>query len=362
MPTKRLPFNPDIEHLKHQAKDLLNDRRAAVPQAYQRIREFHPKFNSATGSVIDAATFTLSDAQLTIAREYGFPSWSRLRTVVDQSDRVNFDLPHHERIEDPVFRQALDLLDEGDADGLRTHLASHSDLVTQRLIFEGENYFRNPTLLEFVAENPVRHDHLPPNIVDITRVILDAGAKSDRDSIDSILGLVCTGRVPRECSVQVPLIHILCDYGANPDYAMPSALAHGEFEAVDALLERGATVDLTVAAATGKTDDVHRLLSSANATHKHRALALAAQFGHARIVRMLLLAGEDPNRFNPQGCHAHSTPLHQAALAGQADVVQVLVEAGARLDIKDIHHSATPQGWAEYAGQSEIAEYLKSAR
>ena len=60
---------------------------------------------------------------------------------------------------------------------------------------------------------------------------------------------------------------------------------------------------------------------------RHRALALAAQFGHTDTVRMLLDAGEEPSRYNPIGCHAHSTPLHQAALAGHIEVVRLLVEA-----------------------------------
>ena len=46
--------------------------------------------------------------------------------------------------------------------GLRAHLKQHPKLVHQRVVFEGGNYFRNPTLLEFVAENPVRHGTLPP--------------------------------------------------------------------------------------------------------------------------------------------------------------------------------------------------------
>ena len=37
-----------------------------------------------------------------------------------------------------------------------------------------------------------------------------------------------------------------------------------------------------------------------------------------QIVRMLLDAGEDPNRYNPVGAHSHSTPLHQAAVGGHA--------------------------------------------
>ena len=58
--------------------------------------------------------------------------------------------------------------------------------------------------------------------------------------------------------------------------------------------------------------------------------------------------------------HSHATPLHQAALAGHEAAVRLLVERGVRLDIENIHHRATPFGWAEYAGQAAVAEYLRS--
>jgi len=273
---------------------------------------------------------------------------------------VNPGPPHHERIEDPDFRRAVALLDAGDVEGLRAHLSRHPALVNQRVAFEEGSYFRNPTLLEFVAENPVRHGSLPSNVVDAARAILDAGAARVPGAVDAALGLVVSGRVPRECGVQAPLIDLLCDHGADPEGAMVAALGHGEFEAVDALIRRGAKVDLAAAAAMGRLDDARRALPAAGGAPRHRALAWAAQFGHAGIVRLLLDAGEDPNRLNPEGAHPHSTPLHQAALAGHLDVVRLLVERGARLDIRDTLYQGTPLGWAEHDGRAEVAEYLGS--
>jgi len=78
------------------------------------------------------------------------------------------DLPHQQRIENATFRRAVELLDRGDVAGLRAHLNQHPNLVHQHVVFEGGNYFRDPTLLEFVAENPVRHGTLPANIVEVT--------------------------------------------------------------------------------------------------------------------------------------------------------------------------------------------------
>src|SRR5260221_7119602 len=157
MPTRMLPPEPHLDHLKHQAKKLLQARATRAPMALQRIREFHPRFARSSDAEIHGAGFTLSDAQLAIAREYGFRSWARLRAYVRDPDPVRMSGPQHERIGDPVFRRAVDLMDAGDVDGLRAHLRSHPDLVRKHVELEGGNYFQHPTLLEFVAENPIRH-------------------------------------------------------------------------------------------------------------------------------------------------------------------------------------------------------------
>ncbi len=359
MPVRPLPSHPSLDHLKHQAKALMKAHAARSLAAAQLIREFHPRFRGATDEAIFAAEFKLSSAQLTIARESGFPSWTRLKRRIEKpvaADRL--DLPHHERIEDPVFRRAVDLMDAGDVDGLRAHLRQHPNLVHQHVVFEGENYFRNPTLLEFIAENPIRRGALPANIDAIAEVLLDAGA--DLPAINETLGLVTSGRVVRECGVQIPLIDLLCSRGADPDGALQTAVGHGEFEAAGALLRCGASLTLPVAAALGYLEDARRMLPDAAPEDRHRAFALASQFGHVEIVSLLLDAGEAPNRYNPLGCHSHSTPLHQAALAGHEEVVRLLVERGARVDLKDVLWHGTPADWAHHAGKTELESYLRA--
>src|SRR6266436_10315972 len=227
MPVKPLPANPNLDHLKYQAKDLLRDHAARSQAVAQRIREFHPRFTRATDAEIFDAQLSLSDTQLSIAREHGFPSWARLKRHIEKptlSDRL--DLPHQERIDHLTFRRAVELLDTGDAAGLRAHLDRHPSLVHRHVVFEGGNYFRNPTLLEFVAENPVRHGTLPANIVEVTKVILDAGPS--QSAKNQTLMLVSTGSVPRECRAQLPLIDLLCDCGADPNSAIQAAALHGE--------------------------------------------------------------------------------------------------------------------------------------
>lgn len=359
MPVKALPEKPNLDHLKAQAKDLLSAFRRADKAAVQRITEFHPRINGPIDLSVVTEQFTLSDAQLSIAREYGFTSWPRLHQVVNSRLDLKLSLPHHERIEDLDFRRAVDLLDEGAEEELKRHLSNIPRLVTESVHFEGENYFQSATLLEFVAENPTRHERLPANIANITRIILDMGAHRQQDKIDSTLGLVCSGRVARECGVQLPLIDLLCEYGADPNAPMEAALVHGEFEAAHRLIDRGARIDLVVAAALGNTVSATEELPTSTAEQRHRALAMSTQHGHVAITQLLLSAGENPSRYNPVGFHAHSTPLHQAALAGNETIVRLLIEHGADTSMPDILHSSTACEWARHGGHTEIAEYIQ---
>ncbi len=190
---------------------------------------------------------------------------------------------------------------------------------------------------------------LSQNVIQVTKAILDIGIEPS--ALNETLMLVSTGSVARECGVQVPLIDLLCDHGADPGSAAHAAALHGESEALNALIARGAPIDLPLAAALGRVDDFRRMLPSSDNESRHLAFAVAAQYGQVEIVRRLLEAGEDPDRFNPVGGHSHSTPLHQAAGAGYEELVRLLVEHGARLDIKDVLWHGTPADWARHDGR-----------
>ena len=53
-----------------------------------------------------------------------------------------------------------------------------------------------------------------------------------------------------------------------------------------------------------------------------------------------------------------NTALHQAAWSGRLEMTQLLVESGADANVQDSAHTATPSGWAAYAGHREVAEFL----
>jgi hypothetical protein len=70
MSERRLPVRPNLEQLKHQAKDLLRDIRAGDPAAVAEWTKF--------SSGIDPASAKLADAQHVLARMYEAPNWPRL--------------------------------------------------------------------------------------------------------------------------------------------------------------------------------------------------------------------------------------------------------------------------------------------
>ena len=71
MPARRIPVRPDLEQLRHQAKDLLRAIRRGDALALEDLATYHPKR-------IEPAAAKLADAQLVLARSYEAPSWARL--------------------------------------------------------------------------------------------------------------------------------------------------------------------------------------------------------------------------------------------------------------------------------------------
>lgn len=169
-------------------------------------------------------------------------------------------------------------------------LITNPGLVSERLESPGDwlrntagdtldGYFKQPYLLWFVADNPIRIDKLPSNIEAITSVIIKAIQREAADSLqqqlDYALGLVVTGRIPRECGIQLRLIDLLIDAGAKPGSGI-CALAHGNAAAAEHLIERGGKLTLAVAVCLERMGDVMRLAKEATAADLQVALTAAA--------------------------------------------------------------------------------------
>src|SRR5688500_3794361 len=74
-PTRTLPDNPNLAQLKRQAKELRRAVAGGKHDAAAEVNAHHQRANP--------ESFALHDAQLVIARSYGFESWPRLKAFVD---------------------------------------------------------------------------------------------------------------------------------------------------------------------------------------------------------------------------------------------------------------------------------------
>ena len=80
--SRTLPEKPHLDVPKREARTLLKEWRARLPEALDRIRR-HPRFHQADPVAISAGKFLLNDAQLVVAREYGFANWAELKERIN---------------------------------------------------------------------------------------------------------------------------------------------------------------------------------------------------------------------------------------------------------------------------------------
>jgi peptide-methionine (S)-S-oxide reductase len=258
-------------------------------------------------------------------------------------------------IPDPAFQQAVQAIDDGDVTALQQLLQSQPSLVTRRLQTpDDQGYFKDPCLLWFIADNPIRHDKLPANIVQVASVIINALRQHKADhyqlQLDYTLGLVATGKIPKDCGVQIPLMAFLIDQGARVRGSVLGPIGQHNFEAARFLLAHGAQDNLPTAAGLGRVDDVKKMVVHASDEQLYVALVVAAFFGNLQMASLLLAAGANVNgkasREAFDGFHGHASPLHQAVSSQSLPTVQRLIEAGADLNALDTIYKSTPLAWA----------------
>ncbi len=229
--SKQLPKQPSLEHLKNEAKALLREARAGRSGAPELVAD--PR---------------LAAAQLAIAREYGFASWSRLKRAVEgyANDR------------DALFAA----IRAGDRERVKDILA------------------RNPSVVSAYDPNSFG-----------ARPIVAAASRNDRPMIDLLLE---SG----------------ADIDARSDWWAGSfgALDFADDETSRYLLSRGAKLTAHAAARLGMADELRELIRK-----------------YPEVVHERGGDGQYP-------LHFAKTP----------EIVDILLDAGADIEARDIDHGGTP--------------------
>ena len=132
--SRPLPPHPSTKQLKAQAKDLLRAHQAGDPEAVERAGAHLPRLSRASAEV-RSAQFCLRDAQLVVAREYGFASWAKLAAALGGSaktpcsfcGRIEGQVPRivqgpGVRICEDCVRAGQEFVGQGDHPGWKTTL------------------------------------------------------------------------------------------------------------------------------------------------------------------------------------------------------------------------------------------------
>jgi ankyrin repeat protein len=365
MSTKALPPRPNLEQYKKQAKDLVKAFKSHDSDVVNRLRRHHPRLrgrpdtndrNNVTEDEIRGVKFSLADAQLIIAREHQFESWPKFAKEVEALNRKGSKTER--------FEAAVQAIVSGDLPALNQRLRENPDLIRQRSTRE-----HLAMLLHYVAANAVEgyRQKTPKNIVEITEVLLNAGAEVDADldygrmkkryperTGSTTLGLAATSCHPAEAGVQIELLETLIKHGASinglPGAWNPviAALHNGRGNAAAYLAERGAKLNLEGAAGTGRLEVVKTFFNEGGtlnpgATQEQMELgfAWACEYGHADVAEFLVMRGLNVAA-EPHG----ETGLHWAAYGGHAKIVEMLLQRGAPVNGHDSRFNAPPLGWA----------------
>src|SRR3954467_7329562 len=273
----------------------------------------------------------LADAQFLVARAHGFASWPKFARHVDALQ--------HAGSADSKFEQAADAIVSGDIVTLRRLLDESPELIRQR-----SSRAHRSTLLHYVSANGVEdfRQRTPPNIVDITRLLLDRGADVNAESDayagrSMTLGLTATSVHPEAAGMQIELMELLLARGAlieiHPGEAVRACLANGRPLAARFLASRGAYLDFENAAGVGRLDRVKELVATASQKELGKGFVWACAYGCNDVVEFLLGYGVDP----ASGAGVDMTGLHLAAHEGHLDTVKLLLAHNAPIEAMNMY-------------------------
>lgn len=333
-----LPPRPDLDQLRHQAKDLLRAAKDNNPDAVARIAAVSDRL-------------VLASALLAVAREYGFGSWARLKAEVD--------------------RRAI--LDARDLNRLTALLAEDPAAAAEEL----RHWCDHPggaAPLNYVAM--LRCDTARnmwrdvPGTGQMARALLAAGAPVDGDPNDPETPLMTAASYG-----DAEVAQVLIDAGASLEAtasptaggvpggtALRHAAVFGMTDVVDVLVAAGARIDhITVAATAG--DITGWLRHDTPVQDRIRALIMAADHQRLDVIDQLVAAGTPVDGVDQTwGRQA----LWTAAENGRPASVRRLLAHGADPNLRDTGHRtaldrcrAARRNYLDHTGHDQVETILE---
>ena len=365
-----LPLRPNLERYKKLAKDLVKACKSVDPNAIadwaeawvktlvkrsdlklgrkeprviRRWTEQVEGFSQRKLSSEDGQRCRLANAQFVIAASHGFESWYRFTKHLDDLSQKSSLVAK--------FEAAADAICNGDVKTLNRLLREEPRLIHSRSTRE-----HKATLLHYVSANGVEgyRQKTPKNIVEIAKILLNAGADVDAEADvygggATTLGLAATSVHLFRAGVQNPLLQVLLDHGADIDHetsagnrqnTVKGCLANGRGEAAAFLADRGARLDLEDAAGVGRLDVVKGFFNASGSLkgkttrqQLQSAFQHACAWGRLNVVEFLLDKGVDLRGHQGDG----QTPMHCAAITGQLETIKFLLKQNAPLEATNVY-------------------------
>ena len=293
MPNADLPERASLDYLRKLAKERLRALRAASPDA------------------------TLSQAQLEIAREHGFPSWRALKAEVDRRNapRVDTffaaaragDVPtmHAMLSAEPALANARNSEGSTPLHFAVAHPAAVKLLLERGADVNARDRGDNAYALHFAAAN---------GYVDTVKLLLDAGA--DPHGFGDVHQGDVIGWAAGDPARNEEVIRLLLAHGAK--HHIFSAIALGDADLVQRIVEQnpGALARRRSRFEQGQTP-LHFALSSPD--------GLAPRPPRYDIAELLIDLGADVDATDDRG----RTPMEIAMLQGDKDAMTLLAAHGA---------------------------------
>ena len=338
MPT--LPANPNLDQLRHQAKDLLRAAKAGDADALRELRRVSDRD-------------TLDAAQLAVARRYGFASWAKLKAGVDARNvelaeqAIAFCQASVNRI--GVAVRMLDATPElagyslatavvlGDAARVAEDLRRDPSLATRTDPRWGWSPLHLACASRWCQLDPARADGL----LAVAKLLLDAGVDP-------------TATTSGRRADWTPLRCVIASANSGPSNR---ALA-------ELLLERGTVPNDHDLYLAGFAHDRHQLLPMLIAKTPNlaevaeQALAAPISSNDTESARTLLTAGADPNHYKDDD--GQPVPIVWAALKAGCgrEFLELLLDHRANPNAAG-PDERTPYQLATEAGQTELADLLR---